>query len=195
MFPPVPAAVIEAGLRRTSPTRWNPIMDVFEECGVRFALEVHPSEIAYDFWTDGGDVGRDRPRASRSASTGTRATWCGRTSIRSGSCGTSATGSTTSTARTPGVASAMAATVASGRTCRGVIRGRGWDFVSTGHGDVPWEQCFRMLNTIGYDGPISIEWEDAGMDRLHGAAEAVGFVRSCLFDPPTASFDAAFAQK
>ena len=43
---------------------------------------------------------------------------------------------------------------------------RGWDFVSTGHGDVPWEQCFRMLNTIGYDGPISVEWEDAGMDRL-----------------------------
>jgi hypothetical protein len=45
---------------------------------------------------------------------------------------------------------------------------RGWDFVSTGHGDVPWEACFRMLNTIGYDGPISVEWEDAGMDRLVG---------------------------
>jgi hypothetical protein len=41
-----------------------------------------------------------------------------------------------------------------------------------------------MLNTIGYDGPISVEWEDAGMDRLHGAAEAVGFVRSQRFDPP-----------
>ena len=71
---------------------------------------------------------------------------------------------------------------------------RGWDFVSTGHGAVPWEQCFRMLNTIGYDGPISVEWEDAGMDRLHGAAEAVGFVRSQLFDPPARAFDAAFAR-
>ena len=49
---------------------------------------------------------------------------------------------------------------------------RGWDFVSTGHGDVPWEACFRMLNTIDYTGPISIEWEDAGMDRLIGAPEA-----------------------
>jgi sugar phosphate isomerase/epimerase len=70
---------------------------------------------------------------------------------------------------------------------------RGWDFVSTGHGDVPWEACFRMLNTIGYDGPISVEWEDAGMDRLVGAPEALEFVRRLAFDPPAAAFDAAFA--
>ncbi len=69
---------------------------------------------------------------------------------------------------------------------------RGWDFVSTGHGDVPWEDAFRALDAIGYSGPISIEWEDAGMDRLHGAAEAVGFVRSLLWPQPTAAFDAAF---
>ena len=70
---------------------------------------------------------------------------------------------------------------------------RGWDFVSTGHGDVPWEPVFRMLNSIGYDGPISVEWEDAGMDRLVGAAEAVQFVRRLAFDPPSAAFDAAFS--
>jgi sugar phosphate isomerase/epimerase len=67
--------------------------------------------------------------------------------------------------------------------------------VSTGHGDVQWEDCFRMLNTIGYRGPISIEWEDAGMDRLIGAAEAVQFVRSLAFDPPAAAFDAAFSTR
>ena len=70
---------------------------------------------------------------------------------------------------------------------------RGWDFVSTGHGDVPWEACFRMLNTIGYAGPISVEWEDAGMDRLVGAPEALAFVRRLAFDPPAAAFDAAFS--
>ena len=31
--------------------RWNPIIDVFDQEGVRFALEVHPTEIAYDFPT------------------------------------------------------------------------------------------------------------------------------------------------
>src|ERR687892_208749 len=70
---------------------------------------------------------------------------------------------------------------------------RGWDFVSTGHGDVSWEACFRMLNTIGYDGPISVEWEDAGMDRLLRAPEALAFVPRLGFYPPAAAFDAAFA--
>lgn len=50
MFPPVSESVIEDGYRDFA-TRWNPILDVFDECGVRFALEVHPSEIAYDHWT------------------------------------------------------------------------------------------------------------------------------------------------
>jgi sugar phosphate isomerase/epimerase len=72
---------------------------------------------------------------------------------------------------------------------------RGWDFVSTGHGDVPWEDAFRALRSVGYSGPISVEWEDAGMDRLHGAKEAAGFVRSLLWDLPTASFDAAFSNQ
>jgi hypothetical protein len=52
-----------------------------------------------------------------------------------------------------------------------------------------------MLNTIGYDGPISVEWEDAGMDRLVGAPEALEFVRRLAFDAPDAAFDAAFATK
>ena len=52
-----------------------------------------------------------------------------------------------------------------------------------------------MMNTIGYTGPISVEWEDAGMDRLVGAPEALDFVRRLAFDQPSASFDAAFASR
>jgi sugar phosphate isomerase/epimerase len=71
---------------------------------------------------------------------------------------------------------------------------RGWDFISTGHGDTDWENIFRMLNSIGYDGPISIEWEDAGMDRLAGAPEALEFIRrQNALTPPAAAFDAAFS--
>ena len=50
MFPPVPASVIDAGYTDFA-DRWNPILDVFDEVGVRYAHEVHPSEIAYDYWT------------------------------------------------------------------------------------------------------------------------------------------------
>jgi sugar phosphate isomerase/epimerase len=70
---------------------------------------------------------------------------------------------------------------------------RGWDFVSTGHGIVPWEDCFRLLNEIGYGGPISVEWEDAGMDREFGAPEALQFLQRLNFDPPSSNFDAAFS--
>jgi sugar phosphate isomerase/epimerase len=73
---------------------------------------------------------------------------------------------------------------------------RGWDFISTGRGDTRWEDIFRMLNHIGYAGPISIEWEDAGMDRLDGAPEALDFIRSKNgIRPSEASFDSAFATK
>ena len=71
---------------------------------------------------------------------------------------------------------------------------RGWDFVSAGRGDVPWEDCFRALSAIGYDGPVSVEWEDASMDRLHGAPEALAFLKRFDFAPPATAFDAAFDQ-
>ena len=49
-FPPVPESMIEAGFQDFA-DRWNPILDVFAESGVRFALEVHPTEIAFDIIT------------------------------------------------------------------------------------------------------------------------------------------------
>jgi len=59
---------------------------------------------------------------------------------------------------------------------------------------VPWEAIFRMLNSIEYSGPISVEWEDAGMDRSVGAPDALQFVRRLTqIEPPAASFDAAFS--
>jgi len=68
---------------------------------------------------------------------------------------------------------------------------RGWDFVSPGHGDVDFESLLRALNRVGYDGPLSIEWEDAGMDRDWGAQDAVAFVRRSDFQPSTFVFDEA----
>jgi len=73
--------------------------------------------------------------------------------------------------------------------------GRGWDFVSPGHGDVDFESLFRVLNRIGYDGPLSIEWEDSGMDRDWGAPDALEFVRRTDFAPSALAFDAAFQKE
>src|SRR5699024_10288297 len=50
MYPPVSQDVIDDGYQDFA-DRWNPILDVFDECGVRSAHEVQPSESAYDDWT------------------------------------------------------------------------------------------------------------------------------------------------
>src|SRR5687767_7433346 len=49
-FPPNDFDAIERGYEDFA-ERWGPIIDVFESEGVKFALEVHPTEIAYDFVT------------------------------------------------------------------------------------------------------------------------------------------------
>ncbi|RHA38299.1 sugar phosphate isomerase/epimerase family protein [Cellulomonas rhizosphaerae] len=191
MFPPVSQAAVDAGYQDFA-DRWNPILDVFDEVGVRFAHEVHPSEIAYDYWTTVRTLEAIGHREAFGLNWDpSHFIWqqldpvdfigdfadriyhvdCKDVKLRVGN-------------------------GRNGRLSSHLGWGdqhRGWDFVSTGRGDVPWEASFRALNAIGYDGPISVEWEDAGMDRLVGAPDALEFVRRNAFAAPTASFDAAFS--
>ncbi|KAA9160727.1 sugar phosphate isomerase/epimerase [Amycolatopsis acidicola] len=193
MFPPVPESVIDDGYEDFA-RRWNPILDVFDNEGVRFAHEVHPSEIAYDHWTSVRALEAIGHRAAFGFNWDpSHMLWQGIDTV--------------------GFISDFADRIyhvdckdtrvrpPSGRA--GILGShlpwgdprRGWDFVSTGHGDVPWEDAFRALAAIGYRGPISVEWEDAGMDRLHGAAEAVRHIRSLLWPLPEAAFDSAFSNQ
>ena len=191
MFPPVSAAELEAGWTDFQ-DRWNPIFDVFDAEGVRFAAEVHPSELAYDYWT----TARMLEAVERRPALGINwdpshmmwqdldpVTFLADFADRI----YHVHAKDTKVRRGDGRASRLGSHLPWGDPRRG------WDFVSVGHGDVPWEACFRMLNTIGYAGPISVEWEDAGMDRLHGAADAINFVRTAMFPPSEVAFDAAFA--
>ena len=193
MFPPVPAAAIDAGYQDFA-DRWNPILDVFDAEGVRFAHEVHPSEIAYDYFSSVRSLEAIDHRAAFGFNWDpSHMMWQGidpvsfitefADRIYHVDC-------KDTRLRTPNGRYGILGSHLPWGDPR-----RGWDFVSTGHGDVPWEDSFRALRSIGYAGPISVEWEDAGMDRLHGAAEAVGFVRSLLWELPTASFDAAFSNQ
>ena len=68
---------------------------------------------------------------------------------------------------------------------------RGWNFVSLGHGDVDFDDIIRELNAIGYEGPLSVEWEDSGMDRMFGAREAYAFTRKINFERSQMAFDSA----
>lgn len=193
MFPPVPAEVIDAGYQDFA-DRWNPILDVFDECGVRFAHEVHPSEIAYDYWSTQRALEAIGHREAFGLNWDpSHMMWqgidpvsfitdfadriyhvdCKDTRMRMGN----------------GRAGILSSHLAWGDPHRG------WDFVSAGRGDVPWEDSFRALTAIGYDGPISVEWEDAGMDRLQGAPEALAALKHFDFEPSSQSFDAAFSNQ
>ncbi|HKM06919.1 MAG TPA: TIM barrel protein, partial [Sphaerochaeta sp.] len=68
---------------------------------------------------------------------------------------------------------------------------RSWDFVSLGHGNVDFDGIIRELNHIGYTGPLSVEWEDSGMDRIAGARESCAYVKRINFSPSLVAFDAA----
>jgi sugar phosphate isomerase/epimerase len=188
-FPPVPQSMIDDGYRLFA-ERFHPILDVFGECGVRFALEVHPTEIAFDLYSAQAALDAIGHREEFGFNFDpSHLIWQGvdpveflrafpdriyhvhvkdattRLNVKSG--------------------------ILSSHLNFGDPR-RGWDFRSPGRGSVNFEEIIRTLNDIGYRGPLSVEWEDSGMDREFGAREAAGFVRRIDFSPSNRAFDSAF---
>ncbi len=191
-FPPVSSQMIDAGFQEFA-DRWNPILDVFAECGVRFGLEVHPTEIAFDTIT----AQRALDAVGRRDEFGfnfdpSHLHWQGVDSVDF---------IRTFHDRIYHVHVKDAVVTLSGR--QGILGShlnfgdprRGWDFRSPGRGGIDFEEIIRALNQIGYEGPLSVEWEDCGMDREHGAVEACEFVRNLDFAPSNRQFDSAFAEE
>ena len=191
-FPPVSPEMIDTGYRDFA-DRWRPILDVFREANVRFALEVHPTEIAFDissaeralaavdehpsfgfnydpshFGYQGVDYVAFIERfGDRIFHAHMKDVWWSNTPKRSG--------------------------VFGGHLSFG-HRDRAWDFRSIGRGRIDFEEIIRALNRVGYRGPLSVEWEDVGMDREFGAREACARIRAHDFAASNVAFDAAFAR-
>lgn len=192
-FPPVPPSMIEEGYTEFA-KRWKPILDRFQQVGVKFCLEAHPTEIAFDIISAQrtlkaidnhpafgfnfdpshfGYQGVDYVKFIYTFSDKIH-------HVHMKDVGWS---------KVPADAG-----VFGGHTEFGT-KGRFWDFRSLGHGDINFEEIVRALNRIGYKGPLSVEWEDSGMDREFGAKEAAAFVRKVDFPPSNVAFDAAFEKK
>ena len=191
-FPPTSQEEIDAGYEDFA-ERWNPILDVFDEEGVRFAFEVHPTEISYDIHsTERALAAIGRREAFGFNFDPSHLYWQFVDPVkfieRFGD-------------RIYHVHMKDAIRTLDGES--GILAShlsfgdhrRGWDFRSVGRGGVNFEEIVRSLNRIGYDGPLSVEWEDSGMDRVHGARESAAFVRRMDFEPSTAVFDAAFEKE
>jgi len=189
-FPPASPEMIEAGYADFA-KRFKPILDAFKAEGVKFALEVHPTEIAFDivsaqraidavkghecfgFNYDPSHLGYQgvdyvkfiRTFSDRIFHAHMKDVWWNH--------GDGTVG------------------VFGGHTEFADPR-RYWDFRSIGHGDINFEEIIVALNDIGYQGPLSVEWEDSRMDREHGAAEAAAFFKKADFKSSQIAFDAQF---
>ena len=192
-FPPVTPDEISAGFKEVA-DRFKPILDSYQSKGLRFALEVHPTEIAFDissaktllaaldynpifgFNYDPSHMGYQgvdyvafiETFADRIFHVHMKDVWWSDKPTNAG--------------------------VFGGHLSFG-NRDRFWDFRSMGRGKINFEEIIRALNSINYQGPLSVEWEDNGMDREHGAAESLLFVKNVDFRPSTLAFDAAFEKK
>ncbi|HKL17741.1 MAG TPA: sugar phosphate isomerase/epimerase [Halalkalibaculum sp.] len=191
-FPPNKPEMVVEGFQDFA-SRWNPILDVFDDEGIRFGLEVHPTEIAFDISTaeraievlDGREAFGFNYDPSHMGYQGVdyiafieefgdriyhahmKDVWWSDESCRSG--------------------------VFGGHLDFG-HKDRFWDFVSVGRGNIDFERVIRSLNRIEYAGPLSVEWEDSGMDREFGAEESCAYVKSIDFPPSSAAFDSAFSE-
>lgn len=191
-FPQTTEEMIEAGFNRIVEL-WSPILDVFKKCDVKFALEVHPGEIAFDYYSTKRLLAKFADRKEFGLNFDpSHLIWQGikphlflNDFID----------------RVYHVHMKDAAVTLDGRS--GILGShidfgdlrRGWNFRSLGHGDVNFEEIIRVLNAYGYDGPLSVEWEDSGMDRIDGATEAAAFVRRVDFKPSAVKFDEAISNK
>jgi sugar phosphate isomerase/epimerase len=189
-FPPTSQAYWDKGFEDFA-RRW---LEVFDECDVNFALEVHPTEIAFDiasseralealgqhkrfgFNYDPSHLGYQgvdyvkfiRRFSDRIFHAHMKDVWWGH---GNGDVG-----------------------VFGGHVSFGDSR-RYWDFRSVGRGDINFEEIIVALNDIAYDGPLSVEWEDSRMDRVHGATESAAFCKRLDFKPSARAFDAAFEKE
>ena len=191
-FPPVSDAMIADGFKLLA-ERWNPILDVFKEVGVKFALEVHPTEIAFDIYSAEMALKAldHRPEFGFNFDP-SHLHWQMVDPVAF---------IRYFPDRIYHVHVKDAARTLDGKT--GILGShlnfgdprRGWDFRSPGRGQVDFEEIARALNTIGYEGPLSVEWEDPGMDREFGAAEAAKFTKEKMsFTASGRGFDSAFAE-
>lgn len=177
-FPTTTQQMVEEGFDEIA-VLWKPILDEFKRCGVSFEFEVHPSEIAFDYYTTCKLIEKlGRHEAFGINFDPSHLVWQGVDPvlfIRDFA---------------PYIRHVHMKDVAVRKDGRSGILGshlpfgdsrRGWNFRSVGRGDVDFEEIIRALNEISYKGPLSVEWEDNDMDRYHGAKESLEFIRKLEF--------------
>jgi len=187
-FPQTSEQMVEDGFNQIVEL-WNPILDVFKDYGIKFALEVHPTEIAFDYYS----AGKLLEKLNYHSAFGfnfdpSHLIWQGINPViflRDYSSHIFHVHMKDAAVNLDGKSGILGSHLTFGDNRRG------WDFRSLGHGHVKFEEIIRELNAMGYSGPLSVEWEDSGMERVFGGKEACEFVKKINFSPSNIAFDDA----
>lgn len=189
-FPQTSEKMIEDGFDEIV-RLWTPIFDVFKENDVVFAFEVHPGEIAFDYYTTKRLIEKFKDNKTFGLNFDpSHLLWQGIVPHLF---------LDDFMDRVYHVHMKDVAVTLDGRS--GILGShidfgdsrRGWNFRSVGRGDVNFEEIIRTLNKHVYNGPLSVEWEDSGMDRIHGATESCKYVKDIDFKPSKIKFDEAIS--
>lgn len=187
-FPQTTPEMVEQGFQ-TIRELWSPIFDEYDRCGVKLALEVHPTEIAFDYYSTLRllETLEYRPTLGLNFDP-SHLLWQGvnpTVFLRDFAKHIYHVHLKDVRINHDDRAGVLGSHIEFGDTRRG------WNFVSLGHGNVDFEGIIRELNQMGYNGPLCVEWEDSGMERIHGATEALAFARKINFSASDVRFDAA----
>ena len=172
---------------------WSPIFDEYDKCGVKFAFEVHPTEIAFDYHTCKRLFERfdNRPTLCLNFDP-SHLYWQGINPalfLRDFADKVIHTHIKDVAVRYDGRSGILGSLLTFGDT------DRAWNFRSPGYGDVKFNDIIWELNRMGYTGPLSVEWEDSGMERIHGATDAYNYVKNLDFSPSDVAFDDSIKSK
>lgn len=185
-FPQTSQEIVDEGFD-TIVKRWDPLFDEMDKEGIRFALEVHPTEIAFDYYTFIRLLETFGNRKTLGMNFDpSHLLWQGikpHLMIRELPDRVYHVHIKDASVTLDGLTGILGSHIEFGSTKRG------WNFRSPGRGSVDFSSIIRELNEIGYDGPLSVEWEDSGMDRIMGATEACAFTKNMNIVPSTSAFD------
>jgi sugar phosphate isomerase/epimerase len=187
-FPQTTEKMIDDGFKSIVKL-WTPIFDEYDKYGIKYALEVHPTEIAFDYYSAERLLKEFENRKTLGFNFDpSHLVWQGvspHVFLRDFSARIYHVHMKDAAVTLDGKAGILGSHITFGDTRRG------WNFRSLGHGDVDFENIIRELNAMNYKGPLSVEWEDSGMEREFGATEACAFVRKVDFSPSNIAFDDA----
>lgn len=187
-FPQTSQEIVDEGFK-TIVKRWTPLFDEMDKLGIKFALEIHPTEIAFDYYSFVKLLKVFDYRKTLGMNFDpSHLLWQGikpHLMIRELPDRVYHVHMKDASVTLDGLTGILGSHLEFGSTKRG------WNFRSLGRGSVDFLAIIRELNEVGYEGPLSVEWEDSGMERMLGVSESYTFVKNVNFSASTVAFDKA----